>query len=576
VGELFFEGEKVLGDGVNVASRVQSLGQPNTILFSRDIYDKIKNQQEFSCVPLGKFDFKNVEEPMEVFALSNSGLAVPQREKMEGKLKEIKKKSERKKWILAGGILAALIIGLIVYKAVSNKDFTGEKSIAVLPFEDVSIDRSEEYISDGITQGIINNLSKLSSLQKVIAWFSVRRFKNTKQSVKEIADELGVAAILTGTIERQAENIRIVTELVDASSNKRLWGEDYNYSARDILSIQNNLATNIVNALSVKITSQDKINLSKHYTENPEAYKLYRKGRFFWDQRTRESYDSAENYYKRAIDLDPDYALAYSGLADCYSLPFKGLPQLEGIPIARTYAMKALSLDSTLGEALTTLGFIQSAFDYDWVTSKKTLEKAIGLNPNYPTAHVYYGNLLQYTKENTEAGINEIKKALDLDPLSASFNWVLGRNYCFAHKYDLAYTQLKKATTLFPNYLPNILTFVYILVQRKKYSEAIKLCSQHRGDWEDLMLTYALAASGDTISAKKELNKALNKYPDISLYYLAQAYVSLKEYSNALSTLEKAYAVREIDMYFLNVDPAFDPIRDQPGFRTLMKKMNFQ
>jgi len=303
--------------------------------------------------------------------------------------------------------------------------------------------------------------------------------------------------------------------------------------------------------------------------------KYYPNGRFFWDQRTRESYDSAENYYKRAIELDPDYALAYSGLADCYSLPFKGLPQLEGIPIARTYAIKALSLDSTLGEALTTLGFIQSAFDYDWVTSKKTLEKAIELNPNYPTAHVYYGNLLQYTKENTEAGINEIKKALDLDPLSASFNWVLGRNYCFAHKYDLAYTQLKKATTLFPNYLPNIETFVYILVQRKKYSEAIKLCSQHRGDWEDLMLTYALAASGDTISAKKQLNKALNKYPDISLYYLAQAYVSLKEFSNALSTLEKAYAVREIDMYFINVDPAFDPIRDQPEFQTLMKKMNF-
>ena len=172
----------------------------------------------------------------------------------------------------------------------------------------------EEYMSDGISQDIINNLSKITSLQKVIGWFSVKRFKNTKNTLKQIADELGVAAILTGTIQRQQNEIHIIAELIDVNTNKRLWGADYNYDLKDILTIQTNVAQEIVSALRANITSDEKKGLAKHYTENVEAYRLYRKGRFFWDQRSKASYDSAEVYYKKAIELDPDYALAYTGL----------------------------------------------------------------------------------------------------------------------------------------------------------------------------------------------------------------------------------------------------------------------
>ena len=191
------------------------------------------------------------------------------------------------------------------------------------------------------------------------------------------------------------------------------------------------MAVQIVNALKANLTPEEKKNLSKQYTENVEAYKLYRKGRFFWDQRTKESYDSAEYYYKKAITLDPDYALAYTGLADCYTYNQKGLSQADAIPVARTYATEALSRDSTLSEARVTIGFIQSQFDNDWKGSKKVFEKIIRENPNYPLAHLYYGNVLLYTGHIEEV-LNETRRALSLDPLSAVINYVLGRNFTMA------------------------------------------------------------------------------------------------------------------------------------------------
>ncbi len=188
----------------------------------------------------------------------------------------------------------------------------------------------------------------MSSLQKVIGWFSVRGFKKTTKTLKQIANELGVAAILTGTIQKQASKTHIIAELIEVGTNKRLWGDDFLYEDKDILSIQSKVSSEIVTALNANISAEDRKKLIKNYTENIDAYKLYRKGRFFWDKRTQESYDSAEANYKKAIDLDPDYALAYAGLADCYTFNQKGLSQLEAVPIASAYANKALQLDSTL------------------------------------------------------------------------------------------------------------------------------------------------------------------------------------------------------------------------------------
>jgi adenylate cyclase len=245
VGEIFFEEGKVLGDGVNVASRIQSLGKANTILFSKEICDKIRNQTEFKSISLGLFEFKNVDDPVEVFALANEGLIVPRHEHMEGKLKENKKKPAQRRWgIWAIAVLLFLSGAFFIYKRViESKGFTGgEKSIAVLPFDDIGLADTQAYLSDGITEDIINKLSKISSLHKVIGWFSVKNFRKTTKSAKQIADELGVTAILTGTIQNENGNIHIIAELDDVSTNLRLWGEDYTYTSKDILSIQSSVA----------------------------------------------------------------------------------------------------------------------------------------------------------------------------------------------------------------------------------------------------------------------------------------------------------------------------------------------
>jgi adenylate cyclase len=584
VGEIFFEGEKVLGDGVNVASRIQSLGQANTILFSKEIFDKIKNQPDFKSVSLGKFEFKNVDDPVEVFALANEGLIIPKKENLTGKLKEIKK-SGKKKWALI--IASAIILAVIFFsyeKFISKPEFTGdEKSIAVLPFENSGRTDSDEYISDGITQDIINNLSKISSLQKVIAWFSVKGFKKTTKSAKEIADELGVAAILTGTIQKVEGKIHIIAELIEVNTNKILWTEDYNYDSKDILSIQSGVALKIVNALDANLTATERKNISKLYTENVEAYKYYKKGRWFWEKRNSEAQDSAEVYYNKAKDLDPDYALAYSGLADIYTINTKGLSPFEAIPLAKQNVAKALQLDSNLSEALTTSGLINCIFDYNWANAKTLFEKAILSNPSNGFAHLYYGNLLQWVYGNTEAGINEVKKGLSIDPLSNTLNYGLGRNYFLAKNYDSAYVYLKKTYIMNPNFAVTIPFYALVLVHRKDFTEALNVLNTDPAGGMNLMLdirgpslSCLYAAEGDKVRAKAELEKSLKEVPNQSPYHFARGFIAIGDFDKAITYLQRAYDVRDIRIWHIKVDPALDPIRDDPRFKAILKKANLE
>ncbi len=583
VGEILIEEGKVFGDGVNVASRIQSLGIENAILFSSEINSKLRNQQEFKTVSLGRFHFKNVDEPMEVFALSNEGFTVPDKTKLEGKLKE--KKSFNKKWVITLVIIIALVVANIVYRNFfRGSGFSeGAKTIAVLPFENVGVIDSQEYISDGITQDIIKNLSKISSLNKVIGWFSVRGFKKTTKTLKQVADELGVAAILSGTMERHADKIHIITELTEVNTNKRLWGDDFEYDSKEILSIQSKVAGAIVKALKANVTPEEKSNISKNYTENVEAYKYYLKGRNFWNLRTKENFDSAEANFREAIKLDPDYALAIAGLADCYTYNQRGMSQLEAIPIAREYADKALALDSNLSEGYTSLGFIQFNFDYEWDKSKKTLERAIELEPNNPTAHLYYGIVLQFSG-NTEEGLKQVEKAVELNPLGWAENWVLGRSYYFAGLNDKAISQFNKAFKNAPNQAEITdwsLGLTY--VQKKMYKEAREefdkiTFTDHKNtiDYYFAMQSYGYALLGDTLKAKDLLQKSLDEKRKelVSLYILCRIYVALGDHPRALEMLEKSYEIRDLHMFYMKVDPGLDAIRGEPRFKEIMRKMN--
>ena len=584
VGELFFEDDKVMGDSVNVASRIQSLGQANTILFSKEVFDKLRNQSGYNSVSLGKFEFKNVDEPMEIFALALDGLIIPKREEMSGKLKEIQRRSVHRNWIIAVAAILLIVASYFIYQNFFNTaGFSGEKTIAVLPFENIGKENNQEYISDGITQDIINSLSRIASLKKVVGWFSVKGFKKTTMPIDAIANELGVAAILTGTLQTMGEKTRIIVELIEVKTKKRLWGDDYEYDNKNLLSIQSKIAGQIVDALKTSVTPEEKNGLSKHYTENVEAYKFYLRGRDFWNKRGPVNFDSAETNYKRAIKLDPNYALAYAGIADCYTFNQKGMSQLLAIPIARGYANQALSLDSNLSEGLTSLGFIQHNFDYDWARSKRTLEKAIYLDPNNPIAHLYYGNVLQYTG-NMEDGLKEVEKAVGLDPLAFGANWVLGRNYYFAGESDKAIEQFKKALPMAPTQLNQktvAMSLALAYIENKMYpnakEELDKIFNPVNDDGIDyylLIRSYGYALMGNKTKAQELLEKAKEQGKGkLSPYRLSEVYVALGDYKLAFDELDKAYQTRDLHMFYIKVDPGFNSIKNQPRFNDLLTKM---
>ena len=494
--------------------------------------------------------------------------------------------SRKKRKILAITSLCLLLAALTFYIVYYFFIYRPDKSIAVIPFTDLSQEHDQEYFCDGMTEEILNHLSKIRDL-RVISRTSCMKYKGAKISVNEIARELGVTNILEGSIRRSGDQVRVTVQLIDASSDEHLWSEDYDFlELKDIFSVQTDVSTRVAGVLKAKLTTQEKGTLSKTNTENPEAYKLYLKGRFYWAKRTPQSYDSAEQYYKRAITLDPEYALAYSGLADCYTLGLQGMTMVEEIPIAKAYLTKAISLDSNLSEALTTMGFIQSHFDYDWASAKSTLQKAILLNPNYPIAHLYYGNIFIFTGD-IEQGLIEVKKAVDLDPLSSSVNWALGSRYYLTNKTDLAITQFQKTLTLDPENNAAKLWLGLSFLRKGFYDQAIDTFGKlprntlQQLDNYKILISLVHAQNGESARAKSELNEISKgegiQSNDISrLFFLTLLYISLENYDAALTQLERAYEIRSLNIIGLKIDPIFDPIRNQPRFKALLKKMNFE
>ncbi len=279
--------------------------------------------------------------------------------------------------------------------------------------------------------------------------------------------------------------------------------------------------------------------------------------------------------------MDPNYGLAYAGLADLYPYNQKGLSQLEAVPIAMDYINKALSIDSLLVPALSTLGLIQSLYDYDWKKSKATLEKAIRLDPKYEWAHMFLGNLLVYTGENTEEGIAESKKAYDLDPLAASINMILGRNYYYAGEYDLAEKYLKKAIVLNPGFLLVRNWLARVFIEKKDFPQALDTIRKiplsgnvTNLEYQGTLLAYAYGVSGNRTQAKIEIEKLLKSKSFNAHSQIAMAYVGINEFKPALDELEKSVKDKEIYLYFLKVDPFFFPLKNEPRFRAILNEMN--
>jgi len=359
--------------------------------------------------------------------------------------------------VIASLVLIAVgagVIGMSAYLRARNSEVAIE-SIAVLPFVNQNHDPDSEYLSDGVTESIINSLTQLPSL-KVMARSSVFRYKGKEADPMAAGKELGVRAVLTGRIMQRGDSLTISTELLDVRDNKQLWGEQYQRKVSDLLAVERDIAREITGNLRLKLSGPEQSRVVKHYTENPEAYQLYLKGRFYWNRRTEEGARKGIEYFQLAIDKDPTYALAYTGLADCYSIlgtsyNVASLSPSEAIPKAKSAATKALEMDDTLAEAHTSLAYIRLNYDWDWAGAEREFKRAIELDPNYANAHHWYSHYLM-AMSRPEESLAESKRALELDQLDLVMNIHLGWHYIYAHQYDLAIAQFRKTLEMDPNY----------------------------------------------------------------------------------------------------------------------------
>ncbi|MGC1390523.1 MAG: hypothetical protein WA816_05755 [Bacteroidales bacterium] len=504
------------------------------------------------------------------------GQHIPKKEEREVskevvKLISVKRKNNKTKIILASVIVLALIVlgyFFIPKHSESSKPF--EKSIAVLPFNNLSNDPEQEYFSDGIVEAILDHLFKIGEL-KVTSGTSTKRYKNTELSVKQIGRELNVYSILEGSVQKIGNNVRITAQLIDARTDVHLWSETYDRDISDILSIQSEVAQTVARELKTTLTSKEKRQIEKNQTSNVEAYDFYLKGRFFWNQRTEEGQKKSIEYFEKSIAIDPDYALAYTGLSDAYFILtwYRWLPNPEGYIKAKEYALRALEIDNNLAEAHAALGWFLFWSDWKWEEARKELKLAIELNPNYANAHQYYSELLDILEENKEAR-KQINMALELNPLSLAMNRNNVIYYCHEGKLKEALEACQRIIEIDPS--PSEYWFYYTIYCRS-------------GENEKAVEALLKALPGDTLTIQEVYNKSgingvnnwliereLNKSNPSSLF-IAGTYAWLGKKEEALNWLEKAFKENIPSFPNINNDIVLDNLRSEPRFQAIIKKM---
>ena len=478
-------------------------------------------------------------------------------------------------------VVAAAIVVVTLYLHARDSEVAVE-SIAVMPFDNQSHDPDVDYLSDGMTESIINNLTQLPNL-RVIARSTVFRYKGKETDPLAVGKELGVRAVLVGRLVQRGDSLTISAELLDVRDNKQIWGEQYGRKVSDALAMQQEISREITDRLRLELTGEERRQIAHRGTGNAEAYQLYLRGRHHWNKRTQDGINKALDYFRQATLLDPNYALAYVGLADCYNLltDLGGLAADKTFPKAKEAARKALLIDDTLAEAHTSLAYCLMNFDNDWSGSEKEYRRAIDLNPNYPTARQWYGEYLTAVGRLDEA-LSEALKAQQLDPLSLPINARLGMTLFFRREYNRAITQLQKTLEIEPGYrLPHI--FLYrSYVQLHMYDQAIAeqagmLAVGGPQEAEGLLnrLRAAYQAGGEQ-GLWRELIVILTRDSSLSFNTpigVAEAYTLLGQKDRAFEWLTRAVDAKHPGAYTLKVDPIFDPLRSDPRFTQLLARV---
>jgi len=452
-------------------------------------------------------------------------------------------------------------------------------SIAVLPLENLSNDPEQEYFTEGMTDEIITDLAKLPGL-RVISRTSTAQYKDTHKALPQIARELKVDGVVEGTVLRSGNRIRIRAQLVYAPTDQHLWANAYERDVKDVLTLQATLARDIASEIQLKLTSQQQAHLAAARPVDPEAHELYLKGRYFWNKRDEEGLSKAVEYFQQAIAKDPNYAAAYAGLADAYSLGGGHLTSdADVMAKAKAAADKALELDHDLAEAEASLGLIAPFLDWNWAAAQQHFERAIALNPNYATAHHWYAEAYLIPMGEVDEAIAEARKAQELDPLSPVIATDLGKELYFARRYDEAVLEFRRALELDPDFVSAHNWLSDTFLEKGMYPEAIAELEGTKPYKEERVYirqtAYLYARMGRRTEAEQALKKSLqlSKGKHVSSGAVALVYAMLGQKDKSFFWLEKACAEKSSFMTSLKVWPAFDDMRADPRFTGLLRNV---
>jgi len=544
LGDVIRQGRDIVGDGVNIASRIEPFAPPGGICITQQVFDQIQNKLDSRIIELGPQNLKHIEFPISLFRIDTStreiGIRRPQ----------------------------------------STLD---EHRLAVLPLANFSPDPADGYFSDGMTEELISTLSRIKGLS-VIARTSIMKYKDGTKSVADIGRELGVGSVIEGSVRKAGPKVRITVQLVDALREEPLWSQEYDRDLSDVFAIQSDVAGQVAGSLRVKFLQPARTEGNGRATGDTNAYTFYLKGRYFWNGRTEESLRKAIVSFRQALRRDPNYALAYSGLADSYaSLSLLELvPPKEAFPKAKSAALRALRIDRNLAEAHTSLGLTKFQYDRDWAGSELEFREAIEINPGYAPAHHFFADYLKAMGRFDEA-LSEIRQALLLDPLSLPVNTGLGHVLYLSRDYDGAIEQYRKTVELDPMYVQTHLWFGRPYLQKGLYEDAIaeikKAVDISKGSTISMaVLGHAYAASGKRNEALKIANllksRAARQY--VPSYWIALIYVGLDDKDEAFSWLSRAFEERSSWLAWIKVEPRFDVLRGDHRFSNLLRKMNLQ
>ena len=484
------------------------------------------------------------------------------------------------KRLIAAPVVAILLAAVVYfgYRQLTAND--GQiNSIAVLPFANASGDRETEFLADGIAETLINNFTKIPEL-KVAARSTAFSFRGRESEIKVIGAELGVGSILTGRLMQRGDQLGIQVDLINTSDGSQIWGNRYEGRSSDIVSLQQRIASDVSSQLKLKLSGAQQQQIAKTYTQNPEAYQHYLRGRFHWNKRTAEDLKKGQLEFQAAADLDPNYALAYVGLADSYLLmdEYAGASTIETLPNARTFAERALQLDDTLGEAHATLGLI-NRYTWRWDEADKEFRRAIELNPNYPTTRHWYSVSLRDSGRLDEA-LEQIKRAQELDPLSGIIGNNLASVYIVRGDADAAYAALNKSIEVNPSWWGgyNWLGMAYLEFGRqeealKAFEKAVEL---NRSPTTLSNRGFAYAVTGKHSDATAILNELEGQYSKGQkiAFQIAGLYAGLGDRDRTIEWLEKAYQDRSSILPIVKWYPHFKSVRDDPRVKDLFRRIN--